>query len=215
MTKPATIAPLATPATIARLHRYSGAVLGVFIVLHLLNHLLLWRGPAAHLAAMDALRVVYRWPPAEALLLVCVLVQAVTGVMRLRRTQGTPGRMAPRIAGMYLAYFLVAHTLAVLGARGLLKLDSNLYFGAAGLHVWPFGLFFAPYYVLAVTAVFVHLGSALAPRLGMRSAAARKAAIGAACAAGVAVGVAIVAALAGGSVHIPAEYAAPLRAMLP
>jgi hypothetical protein len=214
MPKPATIAATATPATFVRLHRYSGAVLGLFIIFHLANHLLLLGGPATHLAAMDALRVVYRWPPAEALLLACVLVQAVTGVMRLRRTTGAPGRMAARIAAMYLLYFLVAHTLAVLGARGLFKLDTNLYFGAAGLHVWPFGLFFAPYYVLAVTAVFVHLGSALAPRLGMRSPAARKSAIGGACVAGVAVGAVIVAALAGGSVHIPAEYAAPLRALL-
>ncbi|MFS2216272.1 hypothetical protein ACEN9H_11915 [Massilia cellulosiltytica] len=32
---------------------------------------------------------------------------------------------------------------------------------AAGLHVWPFVLFFVPYYFLAVAALFVHVGCAL------------------------------------------------------
>lgn len=208
----------AVSAAMARLHRYSGALLGLFLAVHLVNHLLLLRGPAAHLAAMEALRAVYRWPPVEALLLACVLVQIVTGFMRLRRRSGAqvPAVAKPaRLAGLYLLYFLAAHTLAVLGARGLLQLDSNLYFAAAGLHVWPYSLYFTPYYVLAVAAVFVHLGSALAPRLGMRSLAARKAAIGVAGAAGVAIGAVIVSAMAGAAVQVPAEYTAVLRALLP
>lgn len=205
------------PPAIARLHRYSGAVLALFLIVHLANHLLLLQGPATHLAAMEALRVVYRWPPAEALLLACVVVQVVTGVIRLRRRPGVPvpamARPA-RLAGMYLLFFLFAHTLAVLGARGILKLDSNLYFAAAGLHVWPFTLYFAPYYTLAVAAICIHLGSALAPRLGARSLAARKAAIGVACAAGLALGAVIVAAMAGSDVPIPADYTALFRDLL-
>jgi len=197
---------------LARLHRYSGALLGLFLVFHLANQMLLLRGPSTHLATMEALRLVYRWPPVEALLLTCVVVQIVTGLMRLRRRSGRPAPTVAkpaRLAGLYLLYFLAVHTLAVLGARGLLKLDTNLYFAAAGLHVWPYTLYFVPHYVLAVTAVFVHLGSALAPRLGMRSLAARKAAIMVACAAGVAIGTVIVSAMAGDAVRIPPEYTAP------
>jgi succinate dehydrogenase/fumarate reductase cytochrome b subunit len=203
---------------VARLHRYSGALLGLFLAVHLANQLLLLRGPAAHLAAMEALRVVYRWPPVEALLLACVLVQIVTGFLRLRSRSGAPVPAVAkpaRLAGIYLLYFLAAHTLAVLGARALLKLDSNLYFAAAGLHVWPYSLYFVPHYVLAVTAVFVHLGSALAPRLGMRSLAARKAAIAVAGAAGCAIGAVIVAAMAGDQVHIPPEYTAIFPSLAP
>ena len=50
---------------------------------------------------------------------------------------------------------------AVLVARSLGGLDTNFYFAAAGLHVWPFALFFAPYYFLAVAALFAHVGCAL------------------------------------------------------
>lgn len=206
-----------SPLAIARLHRYSGAVLALFLIVHLANHVLLLQGPATHLAAMEALRVVYRWPPVEALLLACVVIQVATGVMRLRRRPGVPvPAMAQpaRLAGMYLLYFLIAHTLAVLGARGILKLDSNLYFAAAGLHVWPFSLYFAPYYTLAVAAICIHLGSALAPRLGARSIAARKTAISLACAAGLGLGSVIVAAMAGSDIHIPDGYTALFRAML-
>jgi signal transduction histidine kinase len=213
--------PISVPtATLARLHRYSGAVLGVFVAVHLVNHLLLLRSPAAHIAMMASLRLAYRWPPAEALLLVCVLIQAVTGFMRLRkRAAGAPppglAVRAVRLAGLYLLYFLPIHTLAVLGARGALKLDTNLYFAAAGLHLWPFSLYFAPYYVLAVAAVCLHLGGAMAPRLGVRSLPARRGALLLAGTAGIAMGVAIVAAMANGQLRIPAQYLAVFQAVMP
>ncbi|GAB2844348.1 hypothetical protein GCM10027277_10160 [Pseudoduganella ginsengisoli] len=206
-----------TTATLYKLHRYSGIVLGLFLVLHLANQLLLLQGPAVHLQVMDSLRLVYRWPPVEALLLACVLVQIVTGVMRLKRTRGAPNGLATpaRIAGMYLLYFLVAHTAATLGGRGLYHLDTNLYFAAAGLHVWPFTLYFVPHYVLALTAIFVHLGSALAPRMGVRKLPARKIAAVVAGAAGALLGAVIVAAMAADNVQIPAQYLAVFYALLP
>ncbi|MRV74267.1 hypothetical protein GJ700_21400 [Duganella sp. FT92W] len=206
--------PVLPPAAIARLHRCSGALLGSFIAIHLVNHLLLLYSQALHRQAMDALRLAYRWPPVEALLLACVVVQVVTGVARLRRNAAAGGWTPARIAGLYLLYFLAVHTLAVLSARSLLNLDTNLYFAAAGLHVWPFAPYFVLHYLLAVVAVFVHLGSALAPRLGIRAPAARTAAMRMACAAGTAAGVAIVAAMAASQVRIPADYLAPFHAIL-
>jgi hypothetical protein len=206
---------LVSPILVARLHRYSGAILGLFLAIHLANQLLLLGGPALHLQAMQALRQVYRWPPAEALLLGCVAVQMATGLTRLWRQRGAGPWTPARLAGLYLLYFLAAHTLATLGARGLFQLDTNLYFAAAGLHVWPFSVYFVPHYVLAVTAIFVHLASALGPRLGIRTAPGRKAAIGLACAAGAATGALIVAAMAGDDVHIPASYTAIFHALLP
>lgn len=206
---------MTAPATLFKLHRYSGAVLGLFVMLHLANHLLLLQGPELHSRAMAALRTVYRWPPVEALLLACVLVQIVTGIARLRRGPAQGASRPVRLAGMYLLYFLMAHTLAVLGGRGLLHLDTNLYFAAAGLHVWPYSLYFVAHYMLAMAAIFVHLGYALAPRMGVRTVPGRKLATWLACAAGVLTGTAIVAAMAADSVQIPAEYLTVFNALRP
>jgi succinate dehydrogenase/fumarate reductase cytochrome b subunit len=69
-------------------------------------------------------------------------------------------------SGAYLALFLLIHVSAVLAGRAVLGLDTNVHFAAAGLQAWPTSLFFVPYYFLAVLAVFVHLGCALARRVG-------------------------------------------------
>jgi hypothetical protein len=63
-------------------------------------------------------------------------------------------------SGTYLAFFLLVHISAVLVGRSVLGLDTNFYYAAAGFHVQPFQLFFAPYYFLAVVALFTHLGCA-------------------------------------------------------
>lgn len=69
-----------------------------------------------------------------------------------------PGYRPSRAA--YLPFFLVVHVAAVVVGRSALGLDTNFYFAAAGFHVWPFGLFFGPYYFLAVITLFTHLGCA-------------------------------------------------------
>ena len=70
------------------------------------------------------------------------------------------------ISGACLALFLLIHVTAVLFGRTVLDLDTNVHFAAAGLQVWPYQLFFVPYYFLALLALFTHLGCALARRAG-------------------------------------------------
>jgi hypothetical protein len=105
---------------------------------------------------------------------------------------------AQAASGAYVALFLAIHVGAVLAGRAG-GLDTNFYFAAAGLHVWPFVLFFAPYYFLAVAALFVHLGCAL--RRG-------NAVVALSSGAGIVVAGVIVAALMGQvvPVEIPAQY---------
>lgn len=146
------------------LHRASALFLVVFSVCHIANHLASLGGVALHRTVMDALRCVYRQPLAEALLLVCVAVQAITGVwLVVRGWSEREGRVAwlQAISGLYVVFFLVVHVSAVLIGRGVFGLDTNFYFAAAGFHVSPLQWFFAPYYFLAVLALFAHLGSAL------------------------------------------------------
>jgi len=60
---------------------------------------------------------------------------------------------------LYLAFFLAMHVGAVLTGRYILNLDTNIYFGVAGLNTFPFYLFFVPYYGLAIIAFFGHIAS--------------------------------------------------------
>jgi hypothetical protein len=61
--------------------------------------------------------------------------------------------------GLYLAIFFIFHLSAVLGGRFFLHLDTNFYFGVAGLNSFPFNLFFIPYYGLAILSFFGHIAS--------------------------------------------------------
>ena len=146
-----------------RLHRAAGAVLAVFLVVHVANHLAALAGVDAHIRFMDAARRVYRQPVVEVVLLLCVALQVASGLRMVwagrQRRRGVLAWLQAG-SGAYVALFLAIHVVAVLAGRAG-GLDTNFYFAAAGLHVWPFVLFFVPYYFLAVAALFVHLGCAL------------------------------------------------------
>lgn len=146
-----------------RLHRTVGALLAAFVAVHIANHLAALAGVDAHVRFMDAARRVYRQPVVEAVLLLCAVLQAASGLRMLwagrQRRRGVLAWLQAG-SGAYVALFLAIHVGAVLAGR-MSGLDTNFYFAAAGLHVWPFVLFFVPYYFLAVAALFVHLGFAL------------------------------------------------------
>lgn len=154
-----------------RLHTLAGSLIAVFIVAHLLNHLSAWWGESVHLATMEQLRRVYRHPIVEGLLLAAVLLQVVSGLRLCWQHRGLArarGSHPPNISnwrrlqwwsGLYMAFFLVNHLGAIMVGRHLLELDTNLYFGAAGLNSFPAILFFGPYYSLGILAFFAHLSA--------------------------------------------------------
>lgn len=98
----------------------------------------------------------------------------------------------------------------MLFGRTVLDLDTNFYFAAAGFHVPPFQYFFAPYYFLAVLALFTHLGCALYWQLQAKPRFARGVAVALPVVVGLAVSSLIVLSLAGVfyRVDIPPEYKA-------
>jgi hypothetical protein len=145
-----------------RLHYVSGLIIATFVTFHLLNHLSALYGPEQHIATMNSLRVVYRNPVVEVVLLGAVLVQIVSGwrlFRSTRRTDTTFFQKLHRWTGLYLAGFFLIHLGAVLGGRLVLHLDTNFYFGVAGLNTFPFNLFFVPYYGLAILSFFGHLAA--------------------------------------------------------
>jgi hypothetical protein len=166
-----------------QLHRLSGITLAAFVGVHLCTHLFALHSIAANLEAMRLARLVYRNPLVEIILLLAVATQVASGIQLVRRTRKQGGGLKALslwerlrvFSGLYLAFFLLAHTFAtvVLG-RLILKVDTNFYFGSYVLVVVP--LFYAPYYALGVMSVFAHIASVhrskIAPRVGLKQATA-------------------------------------------
>ena len=191
--------------TLRRLHRALAVGLGLFLALHLGNHLAGLAGQDMHGTVQDVLRPIYRAPVVEALLLAALSLHVGLGLWLLfRRKRWT----RQTVSGAYLALFLTIHLGAVMAARWH-GIDTDLAFAAAGLHApapWP--AVFALYYGLAVLAVFLHLSVPL----GRRNANAGRMALGL----GLGVSVALVALLAGvvAPLSIPADLVAAFPAVL-
>lgn len=195
------------------LHRSSALVLAAFAAVHVTNHLMALAGVAAHIAFMEAARGVYRFPPVEWILLACAGFQVGSGLwLFFRGWRERKGRVAwlQAVSGAYLAFFLPVHVGAVLFGRQALQLDTNFYFAAAGFHVPPFQWFFGPYYLLAVLALFVHLGCAVYWNVPGWSRKSRALALALPAAAGFGISLLIVLALGGvlRPLEIPVEYKA-------
>lgn len=150
--------------TLTRLHRTTAALIALFATIHIANHLVAFAGVPMHLAFMKAARLVYRQPLVESMLLTAVMVQVASGFSLVIAGWKERRGLVPWLqaaCGLYLIFFLAVHVSAVLYGRIALHLDTNFYYAAAGFHVPPFAWFFAPYYFLAVIALFTHVGCAL------------------------------------------------------
>jgi hypothetical protein len=144
------------------LHYASGIVLSLFIGMHLCNHAWAILGIEQHISLMENLRLVYRNIFVEVVLLAAVVLQVVSGITLVRKRKGTPKLGWDRWhigSGLYLAFFMLFHTSAVVIGRWVLHLDTNFYFGAAGINAFPTCLFFVPYYILAIMAFFTHFAA--------------------------------------------------------
>lgn len=145
-----------------QVHFFSGIALALFIGIHLFNHFISIFGIDRHIELMDSLRKIYRHPVIEIILLIVVVVQILSGLQLFRRKDSRKAAFFDKLhlySGLYLAIFLVIHVSAVLVGRFYLKLDTNFYFGAAGINSFPVNLFFIPYYALAILSFFGHLAA--------------------------------------------------------
>lgn len=145
-----------------RIHYISGITITIFVVLHLFNHLYSLFGPNAHIELMNDLRVVYRNIIAETILLLAVVIQIISGIKLFLKKRKNVIDFFEKLqiwTGLYLAFFLLIHLSAVFSGRLILNLDTNFYFGVAGLNTFPFNLFFIPYYGLAIISFFGHISA--------------------------------------------------------
>ncbi len=145
-----------------RLHYFSGITITIFVVIHLFNHLFSLFGANVHIELMNDLRVVYRNIVVETILLFAVGIQIISGIKLFLKKRKTISDFFERLqiwTGLYLAFFLLIHLSAVLSGRLILNLDTNFYFGVAGLNTFPLNLFFMPYYGIAIISFFGHISA--------------------------------------------------------
>ena len=111
---------------------------------------------------MHQLRIFYRNFFAETILLLAVLVQVNSGIKLFKCKIKNANSFFEKLqiwSGLYLALFFIIHLSAVFVGRVFLKLDTNFYFGVAGLNSFPTNLFFIPYYALAIISFFGHIAA--------------------------------------------------------
>ena len=145
-----------------KLHYLSGLTISIFVALHLFNHFISIYGANRHIEVMDTLRIVYRNIFVETILLIAVLIQIVSGLKLFKTNRKIARSSFEKLqiwTGLYLAVFFVIHVSAVFVGRLILNLDTNFYFGVAGLNSFPANLFFIPYYALAIISFFGHIAS--------------------------------------------------------
>ncbi|MFN3852599.1 MAG: hypothetical protein ACK4NY_24440 [Spirosomataceae bacterium] len=145
-----------------KLHFISGLTITVFVGLHLFNHCFSILGAGKHIEVMNSLRSIYRNIFVESILLSAVATQIYSGLLLFKAKRHTVSTFFEKLqiwTGLYLAIFFVIHVSVVLAGRFILHLDTNIYFGVAGLNTFPFNLFFIPYYFLAVASFFGHIAA--------------------------------------------------------
>ena len=148
-----------------RAHRMIATFLLLFIVVHFVTHFATIGGIETHAAALAWGRMIYHIPLVEIVLVVAFGLQVALGFRLLanvakRERQGFWHRVQ-FFSACYLAYFVIAHTSAALITRLGFGLDTNFYWASATLLIEPIKYGFAPYYTLAVIALFSHLVAAL------------------------------------------------------
>jgi succinate dehydrogenase/fumarate reductase cytochrome b subunit len=107
---------------IKSIHRVSGIAISTFFIVHIINHLFALGGADMHIAVMNLLRSIYRFPPVEVFLLLCVGLQITSGLWLLW-TKGFSKDtfdILQALSGLYLSFFLIYHV-----RRGELKITRQ------------------------------------------------------------------------------------------
>lgn len=116
--------PLAAPSRkrLAVAHGFSAlAILILFILPHLANHLTGIVSGAAHIQVMKLARLDYRNAIIEPLLLALIAFQIISGFVLVRRKLARAGDFfgtLQTMTGVYVGIYLLAHMIAAFSARG-------------------------------------------------------------------------------------------------
>jgi hypothetical protein len=149
-------------------HGASAAVLCLYVVFHLANHLVGLIGPAEHAAVMDIGRTVYRAKFIEPVLIAAFLFQIVSGLYLAwcwSEARHDFFRTFQIASGTYLSVFILGHMNSVFIYARLylgIQTDWNFATGApTGLIHDPWNIRLLPHYTLGVFFVLSHLVAGL------------------------------------------------------
>ena len=149
-------------------HGLTAAILCLYVLFHLTNHLFGLVGPDAHATVMKIGRVVYRSGMGEPLLVAAMLCQIGTGLyLAWRWSAAAQGlhRTYQVASGAYLSLFILGHMNSVfIYARSFLGIptDWNFAIGApSGLIHDAWNIRLLPHYALGVFFVLSHIASGL------------------------------------------------------
>ena len=149
-------------------HGLTAAILCLYVLFHLTNHLFGLVGPDAHATVMKIGRVVYRSGMGEPLLVAAMLCQIGTGLyLAWRWSAAAQGfhRTYQVASGAYLSLFILGHMNSVfIYARSFLGIptDWNFAIGApTGLIHDAWNIRLLPHYALGVFFVLSHIASGL------------------------------------------------------
>jgi len=148
---------------LVKAHRILAAGLGIFIISHLIIHLMAIAGAEVHIVVLESSQWLYRNWLIEPLLVIAIIGQICVGAKLLWRRWKQPQKgfwgWAQILSGGYLAFFLIIHSSAALSTRYITGLDTNFYWAASTLNIYPLQYFFIPYYFFGILSVFLHLAA--------------------------------------------------------
>lgn len=146
-----------------RIHRITGIVVSVFIILHLFNHSMAWFGIATHQKILETFRQFYRIPIIEVILICCFAFQVGSGVKLFfelwKKKDKSTYEKIQMYSGILLGYFLLQHIPATIGQRLLYEYDTNFYFASRVVIQKPWLYYFVPYYFVGIVAVGLHIAN--------------------------------------------------------
>jgi hypothetical protein len=150
------------------IHGLTAAILILYVLFHIANHLFGLVGPNAHAAVMKIGRMVYRSSIGEPVLVTAMLFQIGTGLyLAWRWSAARQGfhRTYQVASGAYLSLFILGHMNSVfIYARRFLGIptDWNFAIGApTGLIHDAWNIRLLPHYALGVFFVLTHIASGL------------------------------------------------------
>lgn len=158
--------PARPRSTIRRFHGVIAlAVLSIFLIAHLANHVLALWTPELHGQVMKFLEKFYRAEFIEPVLILLVALLLASGLMMAWRYTASPEdgfRTLQTLTGFYIAVFAASHLSAVfVMARWIGHIPTDWAFASgapAGLIRDPWNVRLITHYSIAVWAVITHVG---------------------------------------------------------
>ena len=148
------------------LHRIIAIGLLFFVLAHVGNHLVAAIGIREHQAYMSVVRLIYRHPIVEPLLISAIFVQAITGGALIMAAAKRPERRSllswlELVSAGIFVIFIVVHLSAIVVTRFYFEMQTDFYWVADLFRESRLQPYIIGFHFLGVVAVMTHAGVGL------------------------------------------------------